>query len=111
MSKLLDWFLRIVKLRDLRQADYEWMAWTTPTAIFFSLIVAMLTFMIVWDVRSHPVMQKGFLPISTDRGDRLYIGLIGMAFINLAWLGFTDFSQWFALIICFVWLVIILKWG
>jgi predicted small integral membrane protein len=91
--------------------DIEWMAWTRPTAIFFILIAAMLTFMIIWDTRSPPVMRKGFLPISTDRGDRLYIGLIGMAFINLAWLALTDFSQWFALIICFAWMVIILRWG
>ena len=91
--------------------DIEWMAWTRPTAIFFIIIATMLTFMIVWDVRSPPVMRKGFLPISTDRGDRLYIGLIGMAFINLAWLALTDFSQWLALIICCVWMLIILRWG
>lgn len=64
----------------------EWMAWTLPTAIFFVAVFLMLTFMVIWDLRSSPVAREGFLPISTDRGDRLYIGLIGSAFINLAWL-------------------------
>ena len=89
----------------------EWMAWTTPTAIFFIAIFAMLGGMLFISMRSPSLARKGFLPIATTRGDRLYIGLITMAFINVFWLGLTDFSQLGAVAICVVWLIVILRWG
>ena len=54
----------------------SWMVWTTPTAIFFSSIAAMLAGMTLWEILSPTVERKGFLPISTTRGDRLFIGLL-----------------------------------
>ena len=89
----------------------EWMAWTKPTAVFFVEVFAMLAAMIFWDLRSPPVSRKGFLPIPTDRGDRLYIGLIGSAFINLAWLGFTDTNQLWGVLIALIWMILVLRWG
>ena len=55
---------------------FEWMAWTTPVAVFFVCIVLMLIGMTVWEVKSPTVLRKGFLPIETTRGDRLFIGLL-----------------------------------
>jgi len=89
----------------------EWMAWTTPTAIFFVVIVVMLGTMAIVSARSPSQVRKGFLPIATTRGDRLYIGLIITAFINLFWLGLTDFSQLGAVAISVVWLIVVLRWG
>lgn len=89
----------------------EWMAWTRPTAIFFVLIFVMLTGMVVLGIVRPAVARKGFLPITTTRGDRLYIGLLGFAVINLAWLGFTDASQWGAVMIAALWLTLVLRWG
>ena len=40
-----------------------------------------------WEIRSPTVERKGFLPIATTRGDRLFIGLLTAAYINLAWIG------------------------
>ncbi|RLB93909.1 MAG: hypothetical protein DRH26_02705, partial [Deltaproteobacteria bacterium] len=65
----------------------EWMAWTLPTAIFFITIGLILISMTVWQVFSPTIERKGFLPISTTRGDRLFIGLLGSAYIHLAWIG------------------------
>ena len=45
----------------------------------------MLVGMTVWEIRSPTVERKGFLPIATTRGDRLFIGLLSAAYINLAW--------------------------
>ena len=59
---------------------FEWMAWTLPVAIFFSCIVLMLIGMTVWEIKSPTVMRKGFLPIPTTRGDRLFIGLLSAAY-------------------------------
>ncbi len=89
----------------------EWMAWTTPTAIFAVAIALMIITMITLGIRSPSLARKGFLPIRTTRGDRLYIGLIICAFINLTWLLATDTTQLIAAAICVVWMILVLRWG
>ena len=76
----------------------NWMVWTTPVAVFFTLVVVMLVGMTIWEVRAPTVERKGFLPIATTRGDRLFIGLMCAAWINLAWVGLGEKMQaWFQL--------------
>lgn len=89
----------------------SWMVWTMPTAIFFSSIAAMLAGMTVWEVLSPTIERKGFLPISTTRGDRLFIGLLSAAFIHLSVIGFTSLSIWIALAVSAIWLLILMRWG
>ena len=91
--------------------NLEWMYWTPITAGFFIVIGAMLVGMGVWEVISPSIERRGFLPISTTRGDRLFIGLLGSAYINIAWVGLTDWSLWFALPISIVWIIIIMRFG
>ena len=91
--------------------NLEWMAWTMPTAIFFSTIFLILVGMGVWQVVQPSIERRGFLPIATTRGDRLFIGLLGSAYIHLAWIGLTDYSLWIALAIAAVWMVIMMRWG
>ncbi len=91
--------------------NLEWMAWTVPTASFFSFIVVMLIGMTIWEIKSPTVSRKGFLPISTTRGDRLFVGLLGSAYIHLAWVGLTELAIWFALGIAIVWMAIVMRWG
>lgn len=75
-----------------------WMVWTTPVAIFFACIVLMLIGMTVWELKSPTPMRKGFLPLATTRGDRLFIGLLSAAYINLAFVGLAGrFKDWFGL--------------
>ncbi|HEU4842736.1 MAG TPA: DUF2160 domain-containing protein [Burkholderiaceae bacterium] len=78
------------------ELTFAWMAWTTPIAIFFVCIFLMLAGMTVWELRSPTVERKGFLPMRTTRGDRLFIGLLTAAYINLAWVALTEASQWVA---------------
>ena len=66
---------------------FEWMAWTTPVAVFFCCIVLALAAMTVWELKSPTVLRKGFLPIATTRGDRLFIGLLAAGYVNLAFVG------------------------
>ena len=68
---------------------FEWMAWTTPVAVFFSCIGLMLAGMTVWEIKSPTTLRKGFLPMETTRGDRLFIGLLSAAYVNLAFVGVT----------------------
>jgi predicted small integral membrane protein len=77
---------------------FEWMAWTLPVAIFFVCIVAMLAGMTVWELKSPTVLRRGFLPIATTRGDRLFIGLLFAAYLNLLFLAFGEkMVVWFSL--------------
>jgi len=71
----------------------NWMVWTTPVAVFFATVVVMLIGMTIWETRTPTVMRKGFLPIATTRGDRLFIGLMCAAWINLAWVGLGERVQ------------------
>jgi len=89
----------------------EWMAWTTPTAIFVGAVVLMLAGMTVISVRSPSYARKGFLPIETTRGDRLYIGLIVSALIFVTWFLLTDATPLGALALCVVWMIVVLRWG
>ncbi|MCH8551502.1 MAG: DUF2160 domain-containing protein [Natronospirillum sp.] len=89
----------------------QWMVWTLPTAIFFSSIASILAGMTVWQVISPTVERKGFLPIATTRGDRLFIGLLSSAYIHLGVVGFTDLSLWLALGFCVLWMAILMRWG
>lgn len=90
---------------------FAWMAWTPPVAIFFTVIVLMLLAMTVWEFREPTVERKGFLPIGTTRGDRLFIGLLAAAYVNLAWAGLSDLEQWIGAVIGFVVLLIVMRWG
>jgi len=77
---------------------FAWMAWTLPVAVFFICIVLMLAGMTVWEIKSPTVMRKGFLPIATTRGDRLFIGLLSAAYVNLAFVAMSErMIAWFGL--------------
>ena len=77
---------------------FEWMAWTLPVAVFFSSIVLMLAGMTVWELKSPTLLRKGFLPIATTRGDRLFIGLLSAAYLNLAFVAVSEkMIAWFGL--------------
>ena len=67
----------------------SWMAWTWQTATFFLVIFGLLVIMTVWEKLSPGGgARRGILTLNTTRGDRLFISLLGAAFIHLAWLYF-----------------------
>lgn len=101
---------------------FNWMAWTLPVAVFFTCIVLMLIGMTVWELRSPTTLRKGFLPIATTRGDRLFIGLLSAAYVNLAfvavserlgeWLGLeNEPSVWISFVISMALLALIMRRG
>ena len=87
----------------------QWMAWTWPTAAFFATIALCLLALSVLAIRYPETPRRGVLGIETTRGDRFFIGLLGMAFINLAWLGLTDMTQWIGLAISLLFLAVCFK--
>ena len=77
---------------------FEWMAWTLPVAVFFCSIALMLIGMTVWELKSPTIERKGWLPITTTRGDRLFIGLLSAAWLNLAFVAVSEkMIVWFGL--------------
>ena len=77
---------------------FDWMAWTMPVAVFFVCIVLMIAGMTVWEIKSPTMMRKGWLPLETTRGDRLFIGLLSAAYVNLAFVAVSErMVGWFGL--------------
>jgi predicted small integral membrane protein len=77
---------------------FEWMAWTPPVAVFFCCIALMLLGMTLWELHRPTTERKGWLPIPTTRGDRLFIGLLSMAWVNLGFVAVSEHMVgWFGL--------------
>jgi Predicted small integral membrane protein len=97
-----DWFAPLV--------PGGWMAWSFPSAMFFLTILALLALMAVWEYArpgGHP--RIGILRFETTRGDRLFISLLGSAFIHLAWLGLFDLSLWWALALSVLYAIVVFR--
>ena len=88
-----------------------WMAWTHQTAIFFLVIAALLVAMGIWEWRSPGGAQRrGILTIETTRGDRLFLSLLGTAFLHLGWLFFFGSPLWGAAVISVVYTLAVFRW-
>lgn len=97
-----DWFAPLIR--------GGWMAWSFPGAMFFLTIFALLSLMAVWEyARPGGSPRVGILRFETTRGDRLFVSLLGSAFIHLAWLGLVGPNVWWALALSFVYAVGVFK--
>jgi predicted small integral membrane protein len=77
---------------------FDWMAWTLPVAVFFTSIAVMLVVMTVWEIKSPTTLRRGWLPIATTLGDRLFIGLMAAAWVNLGFVALSEKAMaWFNL--------------
>ena len=73
-----------------------WMAWTPATfALFCGIFGAIALIGVLEGVKYRDgVERKGILGLTTTLGDRLFITLLGTAYIHLAWLGFVGQPNW-----------------
>jgi len=86
--------------------NFAWMAWTLPTATFFIVIALVIASMGVWEYFSPGGSPRvGVLRFETTRGDRLFVSLLGSAFIHLAWLGLVGPNLWWALALSVVYAI------
>ncbi len=93
-----DWFAPLIR--------GGWMAWSFPTAMFFLTIFTLIALMGVWEyARPGGNPRVGILRFETTRGDRLFVSLLGSAFIHLAWLGLVGSSLWWALALSVVYAI------
>ncbi len=87
-----------------------WMAWTFPVALFFFCIAALLILFTLLAIRFPETPRLGVLHIETTRGDRLFITLLGSAFITIGWLYFFGAPLTGALILCPIYALAVFRW-
>lgn len=81
-----------------------WMAWTWPTGLFFiSVFTAMAIITVIEIKKPGTSARKGALGLVTTRGDRLFLSLMGSAWIFLAWLGIFGTPLWIPLGLALAW--------
>lgn len=90
--------------------NLSWMAWTSGTAIFFICILAALVVMTIWAIKAPQAPRLGILRIETTPGDRLFLSLLGSAFISLAWLGFFGTPLTGGLVVCVFYSLAVFRW-
>eukprot|EP01037_Dinobryon_pediforme_P043200 gene43200-54065_t len=66
--------------------DFGWMAWTPATFAFYVCIALALATLTFLALRYPETERVGVLRIPTTRGDRLFISMLGSAFIHLAFI-------------------------
>ena len=87
------------------------MAWTWQTAAFFVFIALCIATMGVWEFFSPGGNPRyGIFLLDTTRGDRLFISLLGSAFICLAWLFFVGAPLWWPMGIMAIWFVFVFRY-
>ena len=83
-----------------------WMAWTPATfALFCGIFGAMAVFTVLEIRRPGGDERRGILGLTTTRGDRLFISLLGTSYIFLAWLGLVGQPVWWPLGISILWAI------
>ena len=89
-----------------------WMAWTPATlAVFVGIFGAIAVIGLLEGFRYRDGLErKGVLGLTTTLGDRLFITLLGSAFINLAWLGLVGDYQPAALVVCLIYAAAVFRW-
>lgn len=81
-----------------------WMAWTWPTAAFFAFIFGAIALMGLLEARRPGgAPRQGILGLETTRGDRLFITLLGAAYVFLGWIWLMGTPLWGALFLALLW--------
>lgn len=87
------------------------MAWTTGTLVFVVCVFASLIGLAVLALLRPSTPRKGFLPMPTARGDRIYVGLLGTGLILVVLIATTTAPIVAGLAIAAVWMAVVVTWG
>lgn len=91
--------------------DLEWMAWTPGTFVFVVGVFAGLAGLTVLALLRPSTPRRGFLPMPTARGDRIYVGLLGTGLILIGLIASTDLPLGVGLGLGAVWMLVVVSWG
>ena len=92
--------------------NLSWMAWTLPTALFFTgIALALITMGVLARVLPRNEPRMGVLGIATQRGDRLFLSLLGSAFIHLGFIGLAPHAAplWIASLASLVYAALVFR--
>jgi predicted small integral membrane protein len=90
--------------------DGFWMAWTPATLAFFIFVFSAIALMglLEWR-RPGGAPRHGVLGLDTTRGDRLFISLLGSAYIFLGWLALFSTPLWGPLGLAVLWTAFVFR--
>jgi len=90
----------------------SWMHWTLPSALGFGLLATLLGGLAILD-RYHPgYARKGFMPMATTRGDRVFMSFAFFVATVFAWLKFfPEASSIWTFVIAGVIAFVLMKWA
>ena len=92
--------------------DLSWMAWTWQTALFFAVLFATLVVMTLLAAFRPETERIGILGLPTTRGDRLFLTLLGAAFIHLGWLALAgEAPLWGASLLSLLYGAALFRWA
>jgi predicted small integral membrane protein len=90
----------------------SWMHWTWKSGLGFVLLAGLLIGLAVLDRYRPGYGRKGFLPIVTTRGDRVFMSLAAFLTIVFLWLKyFPEVTRWWVFPVAGVVAFIIMRWA
>ena len=91
---------------------FGWMYWSWQSMLFIGGIILAVLILGIMGVRKPDYGRKGFFPIETTRGDRLFIGIITSLSFMILWIAFVGNVLLLIpfLLVC-IWFAIQMKWG
>lgn len=92
-------------------AFLDWMMWTSGTVVFAIGVFAGLLTITALAIAFPSTPRKGFLPIRTARGDRIYISLLTTGLVMVLWVILTDRPLMIGLALAIAVVLVILRWG
>lgn len=82
----------------------SWMAWTWPTALLFIGIFTAMGIITFIEIKKPGTSERhGVLRLTTTRGDRLFLSLLGTSYVFLFWLGVFGMPLWVPLFVSIGW--------
>jgi predicted small integral membrane protein len=87
------------------------MAWTAGTFVLVVCVFAALIGLAVLAVVRPSTPRKGFLPMPTARGDRIYVGLLGTGLILVLLIALSSAPVVLGLALGAVWMAVVVIWG
>lgn len=83
--------------------EFRWMQWNWAGSLFFMFLFLSIAGLTVWDVLAQGTARKGFLPMATTRGDRLFIGIMISIGFTLLWLALVgNQALWLAAVLLII---------
>ena len=88
-----------------------WMAWTWQTLLFFGGLLAALALMTVLAAVRPETPRPGILRFATTRSDRLFVSLLGSAFVFLLFIRFGGEDLVYPSVACLVMAAILFRFA